>query len=1072
MKAATTAAKNTIQREHAVGVTPRVRAEWEYNRFRTPTVTVTPSQDGDDEWTAFFGNLDSIALPNRPRTGIAKARTGTDKVKPGSEYRDTPTSARFYPSTPDDLYVYWGSKDHSGLVNSGGYAFSTPVVITVVYDQAVAANKIVAAFETSYAKPQQYTIQTSANGTSGWTTIATNTAIGTDGRVTLWSDGSSWSTTPDYDSPVVIKGIRLTVTHMNTAFSHLDVLELGARLENDLTDFLVEYDVSMEASDRSFIAPLGRASSNTGSLSLSNIDGRFNNENVDSLYYGMIDKKVKFTMDLGIDATPQGGSKYEYIREFVMWADGWGGQDQSKVSVELKDSSVFLQEMAMPVVFLENCTVGAIIWLIMDRIGFTNYAYTRSALDNGQIIPFYWPKETETTVWEEFGNLAEATQTAIYFDENDVLQIRARKSMFDIERAVDWNLDATPNGSKLPDIVSTDVTHELEANYVDIKYSPANYADLGKNVPKMETAWEPEEDTVLLRGSTLAKDLLKAGPNLWINQAEAIFWPYEAMVNIRGEILSYKGKEYGYYLANGTLAKKVIYTLDEKTQLDALNETMAWKNAFTGLLKVNERNLYGSGTADHYVQPNAGYTDCVTRYNNSSFYNWTGGGRRLDPGYLRMWNNTSADPEFDIHLMKAASAIDETKTVAWYGTRVRIPAGRSETTFQGAGILVAGNDVDAGIYVEIKPTALIEAKGYREATHHELHVIDMPNNAGGFRPDPGLGFQVNILEDAWYDIDVKRTKRGGGGINIGVWLNGVFAGNWEIPAAQVPPDTGRFGLFVRGRNAIADFDYLYATPEIDNVLRDPDQTNWLDLRTGNYSSGFLQKEYKYNFRTVTPYYKYKKVVKAFPQRISDTTSFFDEFGPVVHEIREFDVKFADGVRPVGHSNLYLSNPLVEAIYYESDAFGARFMLANASRNNAVVKGEDEITLGTENPLTQVLFIYGRSVYQNEEKTLTKTDDASIRRRGPTKTEVASNFIQTDEMAEELGQWIMDLWASGVDEVTVKSFGNPFIQLGDLVTINYPVKGMTPATHKYFVVAVRNEFTEGYQTELVLRRARI
>lgn len=1073
MKAATTAARDTIKKEYAVYVKPRVRAEWEYNRFAVPTVTITPAQDTDEEWQAAFGYPDTIAEPNRPRTGIAKARTGSNTVKPLGDFRDSPQAARFYPSGVEDVYNYWASVQRSGAVDGGGgsYAFTTPVVVTVTYDAPVLANKVVLGFETSYAKPKSYTLQVSANGTT-WTTIATNSVIDSAGQVTLWNGDSGWSTTADYDSLATIKAVRVTVSSMNTANAHLDVLQLGARLENDLSDFVVNYSSQMEVSDHSFIAPMGKASSNTGSISLSNIDGRFNNYNADSLYYGLIDKKVRFTVDLGIDATPQSGSKYEYIREFVMWAEAWGGQDQATVSVDLKDSSVFLQEMECPVVFFENATVGAIAWLIMDRVGMSNYLYSRAAEDYGQVVPFYWPTDDSTTVWDEFAGLAEATQTAIYFDENDVLQIRARKHMYNVDKTVDWNLDAVPNGTKLPDVIETETSWDLETNSVDIKYQPAAYADLGANVPKMETAWEPEEDTVILRASTMQKNLLSAGTDLWISQADALIWPYESTINIRGEILSFKGKEYGYYQANGVLAKKVIFTTEEKAKLDELNPGLAWKNAFTGRFIVTERGMWGSIPSNHYVWPNSGYTDLVTRYENTLIYDWTGSGRTLQDGYLRLTNNPNALN--DIHLCKPPAAIDETKPVTWYGTRVRIPSGVSEMAYQGVGLFLGGGDTDAGFYIELATTVEIVAQDRRETDFNEVHVIGMPNSAAGFRVAPGLGVQFNVIEDKWYDIDAKLTKLAGGSVSITVYIDGVFVGIWTATSGQVPTNTGRFGMFVHGRQARADFEYIYALNQDDlNPPQDPEQSNFLDLREGSYVSGFIQREYKYNFRSITPAYRNsRKSISHFPQRIFDTTSFFDEFSPIVHEIREFDVKFKDDARPVGHSYLYVSNPQVECLYYESDAFGARFMLANASRHNAYVKGDDDLTLGVDDVINQTMFIYGRAVYQGEEKTVTKRDEASIRKRGATKTEVTSRYVQTDEMANELSQWIIDLWATGVDEVNVKTFGNPFLQLGDLVTINHPTKGMAPATHKYFIVSINNNFSEGYTTELILRRARV
>lgn len=1101
MKPATLAAKNTILRESAVYIKPRLRAEWEYNRYQVPEVTVSPEQDGDDEWLVHYGDPNTITLPNRPRAGIAKARADQG-VRPLKTYRDTAQAARFYPSSPDDYYRYWSSLQRSKLTPvNGEYLFDDPIQITVMYADTVAANKLVVGFETSYARPRSFTIEVTGNGTN-WLTAAINPVIAADGTVQLWYSANEWDIAPDYEFPVVIKGVRLNVYSMNEPYAHVDVLQLGARLENDLSEFLVEYDTSMEVSDRSFIAPMGKASSNTASITLSNFDGRFNNHNHNSLYYGMCGKKVKFTIDIGIDATPQSGSKYEYIREFTGWSDSWSGEGMTNVSVELKDSSVFLQEITMPVVFYEDASIGAIVWTILDKLGFSNYQYTRAAQDYGQVIPFYWP-EVDSTVWDELAILAEATQTAIYFDENDILQIRPRRAMY-ADKQVDWNFDAVQSGQKQPDIIELEVDYELEANQVDIQYSPAKYSDFQKGLPKMETAWEPEDETVVLRASPLIKDLGSADTDLWIRQSDAVFWPYESMVNIRGEMMSYRGKEYGYYDTDGKLKKKVIFTMDEKNDLDSKNEFFSFKNAFTGRLIVLERGMFGSGRVTHKISP-AGYTSLITNYQNTNLFPWNGGGIKQMDGYVQMTNASNDTKTYHLRKHETAVGAEQNANQIWYGTRIRFGSGGSvppdETKWDEltsvphriGGLWFAGNSLDSGYFLEISPSLMIDITETR-TQRHELSLHAMPGNAPHIpilsnynvftnqldKNDKPLkndtkGWPAAIYYDKWYNVDVRwaRLFDGTNRVAVTVFLDGVWAGDWFIPPAQQPVCEYRFGHHVRGNGAV-DFEYLYAVLKLNDVdyPLDPDKSSFLDLVTGGYTSGFIQRDYRYNYKYFNPSGRTGHAFYRFPQHVTVSNNAFDEFGPVVHEVREYRVEFKEESRPVGHSNLYVSNPLVETVWYESDAFGARFMLANASRDNVIVKGEDVLTFGTEDPVDQVIFIYGRAVYQEEEVTVTKTDEANLRKNGPVKVEFQNRHIQTEEMSNELAQWIIDLWGSGVDEVRLVVFGNPFLQLGDLVTINHPIKDMDPTTHKYFIVSIQKTFSEGYGTDLVLRRARI
>ena len=46
------------------------------------------------------------------------------------------------------------------------------------------------------------------------------------------------------------------------------------------------------------------------------------------------------------------------------------------------------------------------------------------------------------------------------------------------------------------------------------------------------------------------------------------------------------------------------------------------------------------------------------------------------------------------------------------------------------------------------------------------------------------------------------------------------------------------------------------------------------------------------------------------------------------------------------------------------------------------------------------------------------------------------------------------------------------QIGDVVSINDPLKNMAPSTHKYFVVEMSHTYDKGLKTSFTLRRAKI
>lgn len=1143
MKKASNSLLTALQQGDALYIRPRLIAEWDYNRFYSPTVTVTPSQSGVDghmpsdapgavnggslsiaSWVGAFGDVNSMTLPDRPTAGIAKARTDSDVV-PQRSFQTSPGQTRYYPTSETDTYRYFSSVDVTQLTGTGGaFAFPTPVQVVANYGQTIAVNKIVVGFEKGYSTPKSITIETSVDG-AHWVTAMVNPTIAADGTATIWHNDGGWGEIPIYDSVVGIHAVRLTIRSMDRPYAHVDILQISPRLENDLSDFLVSYDTDFEVSSPSFIAPMGKASSNQASVTLSNIDGRFNTNNTQSLYYGMIEKKVKFTLDLGVDTTNFGGQKYEYVREFTMWTDAWGGQDSTSVKVDLKDSSVILQEQTMPPMVLTNATVGQIVWQTMDMVGMTNYHHTLAEDDFGYVIPYYWPSDTAeksnprwgrlqvsttppptSTIWDEFAALAESTQTAIYFDEYDVMQIVGRKAMFRAGATPSWNLDAIKNGNKLPDIVSTTTDYNLATNRVEVTYKPAAYAADNNGLSKMEVVWQYSQPTdptvivptadnnstdVVLRAAAIVRDCHAGDTEVWISQVNAAYWPWESDINIEGELLHYLGKEYIYYDDKAIGPQRTVVTnLTQQQSLDTLSALNSYKNAYSGRLVVTQRGLYGTAASDHYITT-GDYTSLLTSYDNSVFQPLTGHVTQ-NTGYITQYNAVTPDAnnaswlgnhnpwDQTYHLRKNGTEVvpQAGGQTVWYGAKIRFPSTPVTLTanWKVGGLFFAGDWGDAGYYLEISSTNQIEFESRRN--RHEISLVGMPGNAhaiqiAGTNKDV-KGFQVAIVEGAWTQIDLSYTMRNGDNtVLIAVYKDGVLVGNWIIPRAQQPSyvSQGRFGTHVRGPSSM-DIEYLYAAGQDDqNPFHSPEQTSFLDIVSGGYASGFVSRNIKYNFIDINPGWSWPSGYVEFPQRLSQAYCSLDEFGPIVHEVRKFDAQFNTQYVPVSSSYLYNTNPYVDQLYYFSDAFGAEFMIANASRENVVANGTQ--TISANDSVNHTMMVYGRCIYQAQsDNYLIKADDAAIRRQGLIRTQLTSRYIQTKEMADEIGQWIVDLWAMGVDEVSVDTFGNPLLNLGDLVTINYPVKGMYPTTHKYFVVSVKNTFENGYKTSLTLRRAKV
>jgi hypothetical protein len=1062
MQTSTSFLQNALKQGEDLTPAARVIAEWNHNRYTTIT---TVDNFGYDEKTNGYEldmyPIETITEPRRPTAGLLKARAGEGAVVQG--YSDTVSGYRTYTADPDSKYKYWTGPAQANTTPyaGGGYTLPEPVRPYIIYANPVLTNKIYICFEDSWAQPQKYDIQITTDGTT-WTTIASDIVTNASGQVILYlQDALTWSSTVERDNAMYIKGIKLDIKSMNRINSWLNLIELGARLEKDLSDRLVDYSVKNELGDVDFITPMGTISSNTGSVTLSNYDGIFNTDNPDSPYKGLIDANVKFTLDFGVDVSDWGGSGIEYIRIATMYSENWGGGLET-VQVPLKDASKFLQEIKPLKELMQDVTIGMAIWRMLDSIGFIDYSYVRSAEVASNSIPFYWTDD-EKTVWDHIQDLCRVTQSAAYFDEHGILQIKTRDSAFDKTKPVSWTFDYAQNGSKLPDIVDVTVGDNFEANKVTVKYQKTNLAQDDQGRPISEVVWQPEGD-VVVRSSNLTTAMTKTDTHFWIDKKDISTWPYDGFVNVRGELIKYKGKGYRYYKKGGSYTGnidtdtlfKVIYTSDEKLQIDneLSNPDHSWRNYFTGYMKVEERGYDNTTAQDHDLVQTIWLTNGSYFGSSGTQKLWNGGTKFMTTdGIMRL--QATGKKATSKHWYTARRGAWAGESPKFIGTRMKFPSNPKGGQSIG-GVWFWGTLAQNQMYaVDIQRTATLNRK-----LGNEIQVLKRKSD-GTVTQVGGKGAVAAIDYDKWYDIDIVVTNTA----RITVMLNG-------IPVLNVIDDgtdlaiSGRAGLYARG-DSVVDYEYFYMMADGGIQETDLDNSSYLDIIRGGYYSN----QYYRDFVTRTRVWMRRRGRKPVWYTQPYDQRYFDEFGMQVHEYRPYEVTFDKF--PVLYSSLYVSNDSqVVQDEYVHNPFGAHFIIANASRTNSVVNGEDTLTYGADNPVDQKMMITGRTIQQAESTDYVVQNDLAIRARGEIATEFSSPWIQSEAAAKALGDWIVDNWSEPADEIEVEVFGNPLIQIGDIISMNYPPRDMTDTTHKYFVISVDNAWDNGLSTTISLRRARI
>lgn len=1060
----------------------RILAEWNLNRFSGGPVVqnhLLATQVED-----IYYDIESVALPDRPTRGIVKAMVQGDAFsgagKVSSAAADLSRNSTAYVVSEEDQYKYWISPSRSALSISAPSTYDIANAgIEITYPISMYCNKIAITFETTISTPKSVTLslRTGVAWSSPFT--ITSPVVDDKGMMTLWkqSDGT-WSQSVNLSTNYTqVTGIRLVINSLTTGDNHAAVIELSPRLVYDATDYLVDAEVQHQMSDHSKIAPFGVSSSNVGGVTLDNSDRMFSTNTTVVPFVKMIGRGVEMSLLVNPTKENELPNQEDYIPLFTSMSATAVDESDESVVFELKDGSRVLQERNPPSMLLENCSVTEAVLRICHSVGFNDINYDMSdidARDRYATVPYFWT-DSERTAWENISTLAEASQTAVYFDEHGQVKVQTRREAFNLSNPVVWGIDAddvtgghvsakarpADETGKKSDLVSLDNEDQEVPNTVDVTYFDTKPSKMTRGIPEFTVAWSPEGD-VVLRAARVRGTISPTAPSAGFAAEDVVTWPFSGMFQVNGEVMSYDAKRYRYYnsLSGSGATHGWVTSLEEQQKFDAISPGRAWQNKYTGEIRLKDRGLFSTVKSYHWY----GGTSYLVRrrLGTGSFYNYDGLVVNAQNGYASISTGSSRLDAFVV-AKKTSGYLPRI-----VGTRITFPSGGP--AFAAAGVTIGCGTNDSGIYIELVKTSGV---GDRQS-HNELNLYW--KSEGGvvkrYGPEGGKGVPIIVADSVGYDIDVHYgTQYGSPGVPAGpnhyvsVYVNGENKMTVQIPRSQtISVLPSEQGFFVRGPGG-ANFEHFYHVGETTKLKNPIDAPGAYDIVTGASRSMVFTSSAAwtpYTSRFTEPW----DSTGALAQSAHDygTALFMDEFGMIAHEVREFDVKFDDGI--MLHSQLYCSNDTQAACpAFRANAFGAKFIMVNTARHNAVLNGEDTITYGPESTVNHRLMVYGRKLNSEESESVTEVNKFRAVRDGKIELQISNEFIQTKGHAETLANWVVN--DSGGDETaSVEAFANPHIQLGDVVAVTYLNKGID--YNKFFVVEKSLRYDGGLGLDLVLR----
>ena len=1032
--------------------------------------------------------IDTLYKPFRPLSpGIKYLIHTTNNTDTGPDsYQsvrtiDMSSKPRLYYPGPDTYYKYWVAPKGEDINISLEY-YSDPEKST---PKLVISNKIVARFETSHDTPSTWTI--TATKSDGSEISVDGNSLNSNGEAIIYYNGTTWSTSEpsSYSGTQSFKKISLAAINGDSG-KFIAVLELSPRWVVDVSDDISSFDVRKETADstESFL-PVGKITSNYLSMFLNKykqnekniVEYNRNSTEIDSnkLY---LFKNAIIKPYISI----KNANSYEKIYQGAFYMHSWNVSEFGEAEINALDSSKILQETLCPEVLVENGSITLCIKRILDAVGFSNYNIYIKKNENEEItdesIPIlsYWWTNSEETVWEALQSLCKDFQINAFVDENNILNFYTRDYIYDKSRNLDWKFTSetiTEGGiTILPNIVSYNAQEQASANEVRVRYYvPAVYQGLDSGQP----LWE--SDTYMLGAGALSKNLELTDEffNLETTtfdttQTNKLLGGFNGYILLNNEVIEYDGIEYQYVPLNSDTPQTVIVksASDIAKYINLSKKNTLTKQYFTatGRYKIKTRGALSTEDSKrvHEKSPSS-YINTTPGSDSSKFNVYkmdiiTAQDKNYKPGeglfkapinpmtqtvskaFLSLSNLDKDKRTFDVAI-KEFDSIDNTKSYFAFGTRMFFDS-QFESPEQAGGIAIFTDPQGKyGYYLILRSTAFAGLK-------KDLMLVKQwkVGNKTGIKilkdsQDNSFSTLAGIYAGSAYNIDVVIKKETGQN-TITVFVNGfkMTAKDtmFESGESEVNPVVPTKNIGVHCGQGVVYFEYIYGKDITESEYNTISVKSGLDY-VGVYSDDSLSL-------------LYGDLIYASGETVESRKGSLLEFGSTAREIRKIKTVYSERPAIPNYArtgNNKYANILAQRVQpfsFES------YVLNNTSTSVPLHDGE-----------FASFYVNGSRISKSspiDYDTKSNEDSNNIE-----PLIMDTSWIQSESDAKRLAEWIKSTTLNKGRIIEMEVFGNPLISPGDIVSINYPLQGISNDT-KYIVTNANIKFQEGVSTSISCR----
>lgn len=888
-------------------------------------------------------------------------------------------------------------------------------------------------------------------------------------------------------------------------FERLQVIEISPRLELDLSEFVLDYTVTKELDNKGTPLPISAMSANSAQISLSNIplSGSGNiplsvfstNANNASLFVSplknLLVKNVKFYTNYYIpqERINEPSTANRIIPGGVFYADSWDSIDIKVTKVQCFDIIKFLQTLPVNDYVSQSQTLINVFTNIMDFAGFTDYDYDElnaALTDSNQIlnVSYFFADSKQKTVYEILREAFLAYQIGATIDEYGILRfsnllkvITKNKEDYIVnDENIVINSYIETIKTKIGKILMRYRLPQVKKSLTELS-NTTDITSVFQQAPQF--IWEEKTEDVV-PFNYLSQPIFSASQNHYTlnkNDLTELFYGMTFEHNsygiIEGEIISTGNKEILFIDRNRNINNTKTYAVSNSNEVEAARAEFAnlYKTANIGQTPTGrfvnvERGLFGTEARPHNVMSSSADFAERLQYSTIDNSNIYGGSLTNYLAYQAPLNIEKAVSAIKVPVNPGKTSFvfskETDKGFNTYSAKFRMPD--IDSVFEAGLMFNVAESSSQLISSTQYQVAINSVKGAGNKKEYRLKIYEVsPGGSSTVKMDESITHIINYIfsNEPRSPLYVNRQSRF---INLKiaykpnslvVYIDNIRVSKDKTGTVGIKGSVGsKFGFFARTYGTASTQALLGEIYACQSVL---DGTPKYHFNSQRYLDAIVaEKRISEKF----------VMIQATPQIIGlNIYDVQNEFTPSL------------GAEPLEvQYNIYYQQQQGDAVkttYMTVDApslsystilnsgFRSKFAVANNSCFTVFTKTSSSYS----KKVTSTLALYSRTPIvlteqQTAERILNPQNANEV-------IELQSDWLQSKKVANS----IMGVVAKASDDfskdISITLFGNPLIEVGDVVLLKHDLKNIKDL--KFFVQSVKNTFSQGLTTEVVLNK---